>query len=124
MGQYQYGQIVQANAPDHNGNWKIRPVVIITPTDEIVSDEPIIVICVSTQIERPIPEHHVKLPWQRGRHPRTGLDQENVAKCNWMAIIYERDIMYQRGFAPSAQLAKINEILSRIESGDYVIDCP
>jgi hypothetical protein len=77
-----YGQIVLANVSDGHGNTKNRPVVIVTPTEEITEDRGIVAVCISTQIEDPTPLEHVKLPWSRPRHPRTGLNRPNVAKCD------------------------------------------
>lgn len=78
-----YGQIVLATVSDGHGNTKTRPVVIVTRTDQISADRPMLAVCVSTQVEHPTPDDHVALPWSNPRHPRTGLNKPNVAKCNW-----------------------------------------
>jgi hypothetical protein len=87
----EYGQIVLAHVSD--GHFKARPVVMLTPTNAILPSEPIEVACVSTHIERPMPPHHIPLPWHRGRHPRTGLDKPNVVKCDWLARIDQTEII-------------------------------
>ena len=63
-----YGQIVRASVSDGHGNTKIRPVVIVTPTDDLAADLPIQAVCVTTQIEDPMPPEHILLPWS---HPST-----------------------------------------------------
>jgi mRNA-degrading endonuclease toxin of MazEF toxin-antitoxin module len=110
----EYGQIVLAPVPDGHGHIKIRPVVILTPTEEIQPGEPMAVACVTTHIEQPTPPHHIPLPWHRARHPRTGLDKPNVVKCDWLASIDEADIIREMGSVPGRQMILIAETLQRL----------
>ncbi len=84
---FEYGQIILVPVADGLGNSKPHPAVILSPTDQIKPGIELRVICVSTQIEVPCPPHHIPLPWQRPRHPKTGLNKPNVAKCNWLARV-------------------------------------
>jgi mRNA-degrading endonuclease toxin of MazEF toxin-antitoxin module len=111
---HDYGQIVLAPVPDGHGQIKIRPVVILTSTEEIRRGEPMLVACVTTHIERPVPPHHIPLPWHRARHPRTGLDKPNVVKCDWLASIEEADIIRDMGTVPGRQMLLIAEALRRM----------
>jgi mRNA-degrading endonuclease toxin of MazEF toxin-antitoxin module len=114
----EYGQIVLAPVPDGHGHIKIRPVVILTPTEEIRPGDPIEVACVTTDIERPTPPHHIPLPWHRARHPRTGLDKPNVVKCDWLALIDEAEIIREMGIVPGPQMIMIAEALRRLAETD------
>jgi mRNA-degrading endonuclease toxin of MazEF toxin-antitoxin module len=111
-----YGQIVLASVSDGHGNTKNRPVVIVTPTEEITEDRDVVAVCISTQVEDPTPLEHVKLPWSRPRHPRTELNRPNVAKCDWVVPVRLSNIVKVLGQAPSAQMAEIALILRRLES--------
>lgn len=115
---FQRGQILLAHVDDGHGNRKQRPVVVVMPPEDIVPGEPLRVICVSTQIDDPIPSHHVPLPWMRPRHPRTGLDKPNVAKCDWPAVVAESDVIKPLGFVPSDHLAKIRDAITRLRDPD------
>jgi len=111
-----YGRIVLASVSDGRGNSKNRPVVIVTPTEEISDDQDVLAVCISTQVEDPLPLEHVKLPWSRPRHPRTGLNQPNVARCDWAVAVPPSRIVKVLGNTPSAQLAEIALILHRLTS--------
>jgi hypothetical protein len=52
---FRYGQIVLATVGDGRGNTKTRPVVIVTPTDDITGDLAILAVYISTQVEEPMP---------------------------------------------------------------------
>ncbi len=111
---FEYGQIILAPFDDGHGNTKIRPTLIISPNDQILPGGPLRVVCISTQIEDPCPSYHVKLPWQNPRHPRTGLNKPNVAKCDWREQIGPAAVIRVLGFAPAAHLARIEEELGKL----------
>jgi mRNA-degrading endonuclease toxin of MazEF toxin-antitoxin module len=117
-----YGQIVLARVGDGHGNFKTRPVVIVTRSDEFEEDELFEAVCISTHIDHPLPSEHVELPWHRSGHPRTGLDRRNVAKCNWVVEIHRSEVVKVLGDAPAAKMIEISEALKRQdrqnESGD------
>jgi hypothetical protein len=56
----------------------------------------------------------VPLPWKRPRHPKTGLNKPNVAKCNWLARVDQGDVIKILGFAPPQHLAEIEEQLKKL----------
>jgi hypothetical protein len=101
---------------DGRGNLKPHPAVILSPTDQIVPDAKLRVVCISTQLENPCPKHHVPLPWQHPRHPKTRLNKPNVAKCNWLARIDQADVIKVLGFVPTGHLARIEEELRDLEA--------
>jgi hypothetical protein len=103
---------------DGHGNIKPHPAVILSPSDQIVPGTTLRVVCVSSQVEDPCPDHHIPLPWQRPHHPRTGLNKPNVAKCNWLARIDQGDVINVLGFAPPGQLARIEEELRRLGAAE------
>ncbi len=110
-----YGHIVLAPVFDGHGNTKNRPVVIVTPTAAIGSDRPLRAVCVSTQVEHPLPDDHVALPWSLPRHPRTGLNKPNVAKCNWVVSLPPSAVVEVKGWVPAKQMAEIIAILERVD---------
>jgi hypothetical protein len=62
-GSLQLGRIVWAEIADANGIPKLRPVVIVTPSDRITSIAPLDVIAVTSRVPEPLPSDHVLLPW-------------------------------------------------------------
>jgi mRNA-degrading endonuclease toxin of MazEF toxin-antitoxin module len=113
---YEYGQIILVPVADGHGNVKPHPAVIISRSDEIVPGATVRVVCVSSQLEAPSPTYHVPLPWQRPRHPRTGLNKPNVAKCNWLARVDQSDVIRVLGFAPAGHLATIEQELKTLRA--------
>lgn len=105
------GRIVWAQIADANGIRKLRPAVIVTRADRLLSDQPISVVAVTSRLVNPLPADHVLLPWHRDGHPRTGLNRRCAAVCTWMAQILESDIEDAAGIVPSSQMA---EILAKI----------
>jgi hypothetical protein len=65
------GQIVGASIADANGIRKLRPAVIVTPTERLTPDGPWDVVAVSSRLAEPLPDDHVLLPGSReGTHAR------------------------------------------------------
>lgn len=114
---FEFGQIILAPVADGRGHVKPHPAVIVTPTDQIVTGDGIRVVCISTQVEAPSPTYHIPLPWKRPRHPKTGLNKPNVAKCNWLARVEPGDVIAILGFAPPGHLARIEEALKALRAG-------
>ena len=107
-----FGRIVWAEVADANGIRKVRPAVVITPTEEIGEDSSVEVVAVSTRLSEPLPEDHVLLPWHAQGHPRTKLNRRCAAVCSWVARITPADVQGMAGVVPDALL---NEILDRLE---------
>jgi mRNA-degrading endonuclease toxin of MazEF toxin-antitoxin module len=107
----QFGRIVWAEIADANGIPKLRPAVIVTPSDRITPAAPLDVIAVTSRIPEPLPHDHVLLPWHAQGHPRTGLNRRCAAVCTWVARIRHADIREVAGVVPGAVML---EILSKV----------
>jgi hypothetical protein len=111
---YEYGQIILVPVSDGHGNFAPHPAIILSPTEQIAPGAALRVVCISSQVEDPCPQHHIPLPWQRPRHPKTGLNKPNVAKCNWLARVNQDAVIKILGFAPPRQLHRIEQELRRL----------
>lgn len=100
------GRIVWAEIADSNGYSKLRPAVIVTPTDRLSSGA-IDVVAVTSRLEDPLPENYVLLPWHAQGHPRTRLNRKCAAVCSWMAQISESDIQDTAGVVPAPLMQTI-----------------
>jgi hypothetical protein len=110
-GALQLGRIVWAEIRDANGIPKLRPAIIVTPSNRITPTAPLDVIAVTSRVPDPLPQDHVLLPWQAQGHPRTGLYRKCAAVCTWVARIRSTDIRDVGGVVPAAVLL---EILSKV----------
>jgi mRNA-degrading endonuclease toxin of MazEF toxin-antitoxin module len=110
-GRLEQGQIVWAEVLDRAGNPKKRPLVIVTSTDEIVLDTPIVAVAISTTFPDPAPDDHVELPWHSRAHPATRLARRSAAVCTWLVELRSSDIKEVKGFVPTATLL---EVLKRL----------
>jgi len=114
-----YGQIVIVSGmADPNGvNHKDRPSVVVTPTNEILLDGPVVVVAISTLLPGPIPDDHVELPWDPRGHPRTGLRTRCAAVVPWIQEVPAARIIKSIGTVPGKQLetiaAKLVELRDR-----------
>jgi mRNA-degrading endonuclease toxin of MazEF toxin-antitoxin module len=115
-GSLQFGRIVWAEIADANGIPKLRPTVIVTPSDRITPATPLDVIAVTSRVPEPLPDDHVLLPWHAQGHPRTGLNRKCAAVCTWVARIRHTDIRDVAGVVPGAVmlaiLSKVTALLS------------
>ena len=110
-GSLQFGRIVWAEIVDANDIPKLRPAVIVTPSDRITPAAPLAVIAVTSRVPEPLPNDHVLLPWHAQGHPRTGLNRKCAAVCTWVARIRHADIRDVAGVVPGAVML---EILSKV----------
>ena len=62
---------------------------------------------VSTQAEDTPPELSVELPWDRRRHPKTGLKERCAVVCHWLKKIPLSSIREYAGVVPGKQLLEI-----------------
>jgi len=92
---------------DPGGAVKHRPVVIITPTDEMVLDAPIFGVAVTTSYPDPPGHEYVELPWYRHGHPATGLTRRSAAACRWVVELRPSQIVETKGFVPTKILLEI-----------------
>ena len=115
-GPLQLGRIVWVEIADANGIRKLRPAIIVTPSDRITPTAPLDVVAVTSRLPEPLPDDHVLLPWHAQGHPRTGLNRRCAAVCTWVARISHDDIRDLAGVVPGsvmlAILSKAGAILS------------
>jgi mRNA-degrading endonuclease toxin of MazEF toxin-antitoxin module len=107
------GRIVWAEIADANGIRKLRPAVIVTPTEGLTEAGPFDVVAVTSRLADPLPDDHVLLPWDAKGHPRTKLNRRCAAVCTWMTQIVEGDIQDLAGFVPTAVMTAI---LTKVEA--------
>lgn len=105
--QLKQGTIGWAEVPDPQGDIKQRPVVIVTESDEIVLDEPILAVAVTTTFPNPPTREYVELPWFRLGHPATNLSKRSAAVCNWLVSLRPSDLISVRGYVPTKYLREI-----------------
>jgi hypothetical protein len=65
------GRIVWSELADANGIRKLRPAVVVTPTDRITAGGALEVVAITSRLSHPLPADHVLLPWHPQGHPRT-----------------------------------------------------
>jgi mRNA-degrading endonuclease toxin of MazEF toxin-antitoxin module len=113
-----HGEIVLVSALlDPQGrNPKDRPCVVISPASEPGEGLPIKVVAITTLIPDPMPDDHVLIPYQRPRHPRTGLNRRAAAVCSWIEWIDEGRVIRPVGFVPARQLLAIAQVLARLDA--------
>jgi hypothetical protein len=87
------GRIIWATIRDHNGVPKQRPLIVITATDDIRSDEPFEVMAVSTTFPDPPPDECVLLPWHPTGKSITGLRRRSAAVTDWIDAIRPTDVV-------------------------------
>ena len=109
----QLGSIVWAEIADANGISKLRPAVVVTPTDRISENSPLHAVAITSRLSEPLPADHVMLPWHPKGHPRTKLNRRSAAVCSWVVQIQPGDVREFAGFVPGPVLL---QILERIPS--------
>jgi mRNA interferase MazF len=111
------GRIVWVEVTDPRGaNPKCRPVVLLTRDSEIMPGAILQGAAVTTFIDPALADISVKLPWERNGHPKTGLNQPNVAVCDWIVTFTADKIEETAGVVPGKYLIQIDRILARIDS--------
>ena len=74
---------------DPNGkNPKDRPAVVVG-----IDGEQLIVVAISSRMDLFNVSTHVKLPWEHGGHPRTGLNRPCAVVCFWHDTIDDTRIL-------------------------------
>jgi mRNA-degrading endonuclease toxin of MazEF toxin-antitoxin module len=103
------GRILEATVPDRRGgNHKRRPLVIITPTEDIEPGKPFQVVCLSTKITEYPSIYNVFIPGPRpGKKAITLISQDCVAVCEWVLSIKESDIAGLLGPLPPRYLLQV-----------------
>ena len=111
------GTIAWAEVDDPKGRKKkTRPIVIITKTTEIVRDQPIVAVAITTTYPDPPTDEYVELPWIRWHHPATGLNKRSAAVCNWVIPVKPSEIKEIRGYVPTKYLLQIVQNVRRLNT--------
>jgi hypothetical protein len=108
------GRIVWAEIADANGIRKLRPAVVVTPTDRLSPAGPIDIVAITSRLPDPLPDDHVLLPWHPRGHPRTRLNRRCAAVCTWLGRITEADVQDVAGIVPTSVLSAI---LTKVAAG-------
>ena len=70
-----FGSIIQAKVLDPQGrNEKSRPLVVVTPNEQIQSGQSILAVAISTTIPNPLPVDYVPLSMASKRRRKDGFD--------------------------------------------------
>jgi hypothetical protein len=75
------------------------------------------VVGITTTLPAELTTDHVPIPWQRPRHPETGLNERNAALCTWVVRVDESRIIRRIGDTPPGRLLEIAEALKRLSEG-------
>lgn len=113
-GDLKQGTIVWAVIADPRGSLKHRPAVIITASEEIILDQPIVAVAVTTSFPNPPPDSHVELPWNASGSVQTGLRRRSAAVCEWLVRLRPSDVAKINGVVPHRQLLEIVEKVNRL----------
>jgi len=107
------GRIVEALVLDpQSSNPKNRPVVIVTPTHEIVAGRPFVAIAITSQVPNNPSENYVLLPYQRNGRGRSGLRKKCAAMCDWAMELRHEDIVRYIGWAPTDKVTEITNYIA------------
>ncbi len=112
------GSIVWAKVADPKGNRKLRPVVIISESSEMVLDSPLVGVAVTTSFPDPPPIEYVELPWGHPRHPATQLGRRSAAVCRWLVELTPSQVEAVRGFVPTKTLLEIVRRVRKLNRPD------
>lgn len=124
MARYYFGQIILAYVSDGEGGTKEHPVLVIGSDEDCASGGPLQVVVISTKIQNPCPEFHVRVHDSKKTDPRTGLYEPCVAKCNWIQDVEHRRVIKGIGSMPDDLLDpiinKVNELIDDCGFEDWV----
>ncbi len=102
---------------DPQGNEKTRPVLVISATEDIPSEEEphrlLVGVAISTAFHKPLDPNQVPLPWAANGSARSGLRRECVAVCKWIVTLRPEDVIEVKGVVSGRIL---DEVLSRLPS--------
>ena len=106
------GCIVRAEVRDpQGGNPKVRPLVIVTATEEIAACDTVVGVAVTSVFSEPLQDDEVALPWQVTGVARTSSTRPCVAKCSWLFEIEKQDDLEIKGSVPATHITEIIEKL-------------
>ena len=108
----QAGLIIQARVKPKHGQEKVRPGLILTPTEDIQKGEPIVCLAITGSPLYPCRPEYVPVPWARNGHVSTGLRKPSFVVCNWSFVICASQVVSVKGFLPKKYLTEIYERLN------------
>ena len=115
----QQGTIAWIEVPDPRGKLKARPVVVVTPTDQIFMNSPLVGVAVTTSVGEKPPAPNVLLPWDPRGRPATRLRRRSAAVCNWLVTFRPSDVQSVEGYVPQKTLLRILQTVKEwAEHGD------
>ncbi len=86
MSDLRRGRIVRVEVLDpQNRNPKIRPAIILTPTEEIRPDGDLVLVAITGSVNAAPADVEVTLPWHRQGRTTTRLNKPSVAVCTWVS---------------------------------------
>ncbi len=111
----QSGDIVWVRMVNPHGvNENVRPVVVVTSSDEISAGAPVVGACITTTLPNLLTEDYVELPWQPQGRVRTGLRRRCAALCTWLVQVDPAQIEETRGRVPGDTLTEIQTRISEL----------
>ena len=109
-----YGRVIWARLVDRHGYSKERPGIIMTPSDRIHGDSPLLVMAITTSFTDPPPRWHVPLPWNPDpRRVGTRLAQRSAAVVDWLDTIDAAEVLDVKGQVPDKVMKRIEMELQR-----------
>lgn len=89
-----------------------------TATSDIVLDQPVAAVAVTTTFPRPTPSNMVDLPWHPRGHPATRLARRSAAVCNWLVELTPSQVRERKGYVPQKTLLAIVERVQELNQSD------
>jgi mRNA-degrading endonuclease toxin of MazEF toxin-antitoxin module len=110
--------VIVSDVLDPQGrNSKDRPCVVVGVSSADDAETLYRVVGITTSLPAELTPDHVPIPWQRPRHPETGLNERNAALCSWVVRVDESRIIRRIGDTPPRRLLEIAEALKRLAEG-------
>jgi mRNA-degrading endonuclease toxin of MazEF toxin-antitoxin module len=110
---YCQGRILQAKVSEARGGYKERPLIIVTPTNEIQGSSFQVIACTTQGEKYP---SSVNVPIPGGKF--LGISSDSDAVCDWMPQITENDITGLGGILSPKYLRAIIENLRKLKEGN------
>ncbi len=111
------GSIIWIEVSDPRGNVKRRPVIVLTATDEIILDQLVDGVAVTTTFAEPAPSDCIELPWQPNGHPATQLRRRSAAVCSWLVQFRQSEVVSVEGYVPGKTFLRILQTVAEINRG-------
>ena len=110
------GSIVRAWVSDPQGrNPKLRPLVVITPSQDIPGCKVLVGAPITGQFSIPVAKDEIALPYHPGGRASSALRKPCVAKCSWLVTLRPEDIAEQKGFLSSERLLSVPKAVADLE---------